>query len=89
LEEFMSGKILPESGVASRGKIGFAGGEDSVDSVRQTEVEMAGVVQFLRHALDCFRSGADRDGLAELGAGFSPVVHGFRERTIESKKEIV
>lgn len=85
----MSGKILPESGVASRGKIGFAGGKDSVDSVRQTEVEMAGVVQLLRHALNCFRSGADCDGLAELGTGFSPVVHGFREGTIEAKKEIV
>jgi hypothetical protein len=81
--------MLPESGVASRGKIDFAGGKDPVGSVRQTKVEMAGVVQLLRHALDCFRSGADRDGLAELGAGFSPVVHGFREGTIEAKKEIV
>jgi hypothetical protein len=89
LEEFMSGKILPESGVASRGKIGFAGGEDSVDSVRQTEVEMAGVVQFLRHAVDCFRSGVDCDGLAELGAGFSPGVHGFREGAFETKKQVV
>ena len=50
---------------------------------------MAGVVQVLRHALNCFRSGADRDGLADLGAGFSPVVHGLREGAIEAKKEIV
>jgi len=85
----MSGEILPESGVASRGKIGFAGGKDSVGSVRQTEVEMAGVVQLLCHALNCFLSGADRDGLAELGTGFSPVVHGFREGAVETKKQVV
>jgi hypothetical protein len=85
----MSEEILPESGVASRGKIGFAGGKDSVGSVRQADVEMAGVVQVLRHTLDCFRPGTNRDGLAELGTGFSPGVHGFREGTIETKKEIV
>jgi len=39
--------------------------------------------------VDYFRSGADRDGLAELGAGFSPVVQGFREGTVESKKEVI
>jgi len=85
----MSGEILPESGVASRGKIGFAGRKDSVGSVRQTDVKMAGVVQVVRHAVDCFLSGADCDGLADLGAGFSPAVHGLREGAIETKKEIL
>jgi len=85
----MSAEILPESGVASRGKIGFAGGKDPVASIRQTKVEMTGGVQFVRHAVDCFRFGADRDGLAELGAGFAPVVQGFREGTVETKKEVI
>jgi len=39
--EFILGKIVPEMGASSRGKIGFAGGEFQDCAVGKAEVEVA------------------------------------------------
>jgi hypothetical protein len=74
-------------GASSRGKIGFAGGEFLDSAVGKAEVEVSGIVEGFGDPSDLGCSSSESESLAELEAGFSPILHRFGDRLQEAVVE--